>query len=92
MPSTVANRAQASRLGEKIGHLIRFFKPDLITAPEAEPSESGLGLVWLVIVQAKFSASPRNACLEWPGSKHQPLRQPWHGSLAGKLSDSLHLI
>lgn len=88
MPSTVANRKQASKLRKKIGHLIRFFKPDLITAPEAGPSESGLELVWSVMVQAKFSASPRNACLELHGSGHQP----WDGSLAGKLSDSHHLI
>lgn len=75
MPST--NREPPSRLGAGIAHLIRFFKPDLIRAPEGGPPESGLTLVWSVMVQAKFSEGPRNACPETPGLSMRALRQPW---------------
>lgn len=92
MPSTVANHEQASGPQSMIGHLIRFFRPDQIRAPEGRPSESGLTLVWSVIAQAKFSNGPRNACPELPGLRRRLLRQPWHdGQMAawrGRLSDA----
>jgi hypothetical protein len=78
-----------------IGHLIRCFAPDQIRAPDGAPSESGLTLVWSVIAQAKFSKSPRNACLELPGLMRQLLRQPqYDGEMAAwrGIYLALHLI